>query len=121
MAWINLKDLFVTRNEWDSVSPTVVNLKRTTSLVVDAVKSGNVVTFSGYGQLNANAYSAITIAANMPPAGMATRGFVSVQDRSAAGAFLSIGVGGTEVKLETKGLSASGTWIFFGMTYITND
>lgn len=24
MAWINLKDLFVTRNEWDSASPTVL-------------------------------------------------------------------------------------------------
>lgn len=104
----------------DSVSPTAVNLKQTTSLVVNAVKSGNVVTFSGYGQLNANAYSVITIAADMPSASMLTRGFVSVQDGSAAGAFLSIAVGDTAVKLETKGLRGQGTWIFFGMTYIAN-
>lgn len=105
----------------DSVSPTVVNLKQTTSLTVNAVKSGNVVTFSGYGQLNANAYSVIAIATNMPPASMITRGFVSVQDGSAAGAFLSIAVNDTAVKLETKGLTGQGAWIFFGMTYITND
>lgn len=105
----------------DSVSATAVNLKQTTSLTVNAVKSGNVVTFSGYGQLNANAYSVITIATNMPPASMITRGFVSVQDGSAAGAFLSIAVNDTGVKLETKGLRGQGTWIFFGMTYITND
>lgn len=105
----------------DSISPTVVNLKQTTSLIVNAVKSGNVVTFSGYGQLNANTYSVITIATNMPPASMITRGFVSVQDGSAAGAFLSIAVNDTVVKLETKGLRGQGAWIFFGMTYITND
>lgn len=105
----------------DSVSPTAVNLKQTTSLIVNAVKSGNVVTFSGYGQLNANTYSVITIATNMPPASMITRGFVSVQDGSAAGAFLSIAVNDTAVKLETKGLRGQGAWIFFGMTYITND
>lgn len=104
----------------DSVSPTAVNLKQTTSLVANAIKSGNVVTFSGYGQLNANAYSVITIAANMPPASMITRGFVSVQDGSVAGAFLSIAVGDTVVKLETKGLRGQGEWIFFGMTYITD-
>lgn len=105
----------------DSVSPTVVNLKQTTSLIVNAVKSGNVVTFSGYGQLNANAYSVITIATNMPRSSMITRGFVSVQDGSAAGAFLSMAVNDTNVKLETKGLKGQGAWIFFGMTYITND
>lgn len=105
----------------DSVSTTAVNLKPTTSLTVNAVKSGNVVTFSGYGQLNGNAYSVITIATNMPPASMITRGFVSVQDGSAAGAFLSIAVNDTSIKLETKGLRGQGTWIFFGMTYITND
>lgn len=105
----------------DFVSTTAVNLKQTTSLIVNAVRFGNVVTFSGYGQLNANAYSVITIAANMPPAGMITRGFVSAQDGAAAGAFVSIGVGDTNVKLETKGLRGQGTWIFFGMTYITND
>lgn len=105
----------------DSVSTTVVNLKQTTSLIVNATKSGNVVTFSGYGQLNANAYSVITIAANMPPASMITRGFVSVQDGSAAGAFVSIALGDTNVNLETKGLRGQGAWIFFGMTYITND
>lgn len=105
----------------DSVSTTVVNLKPTTSLTVSAVKFGNVVTFSGYGQLDAPAYSVTTIAANMPRASMITRGFVSVQDGSAAGAFLSIELGSTEVKLETKGLRGQKTWIFFGMTYITND
>lgn len=105
----------------DSVSTTAVNLKQTTSLIVNAVKSGNVVAFSGYGQLNANAYSVITIATNMPRASMITRGFVSVQDGSAAGAFLSIAVNDTAIKLETKGLKGQGTWIFFGMTYITND
>ena len=86
-------------------------------MIVSCSISGNVVSVSGYGKIQADTWAQYTIISNLPVAIMTTRFFVSYQNSYVSGTFLCIDKDKTDLYLEAKLTNIDG-WIFFGGCYI---
>lgn len=120
MAWTNLKDLFVTRNEWDSVSQvTKINVANHTTINTHAYRYGNLVVVTGTGALSCAPWDIVVLTTGLPVAAHNMTAAVATQGTSNKGAIVSIYEDKTSLALETKDMSVSNGYLFFGFCYLT--